>query len=77
MFSVLVTHLRYKSVYVHSFALSKPINPEDGLYIMRRVPRHVEHNHSIGCYKIDPQATGLGRDEKQTSAESNDKEIKG
>ena len=73
MFGDFVSHLCNKSVHVHSFGLSKAINPKDGLYIMRRIPGHVKHNHSIGCHKIDPQASGLGRDEKQTSTERNKK----
>ena len=76
-FGDLVAYLCNESVHVNSFGLSKAINPEDGLYIMRGVPRHVKHNHSIGCHKINPQATGLGRDEKQTSAERNQKQVKG
>lgn len=73
MFGDLVSYLRNESVDVHSFGLSKAINPKDGLYIMRRIPGHVKHNHSIGCHKIDPQASGFGRDEKQTSTERNHK----
>ena len=76
-FSDLDAYLCNKSVHVHSFGLSKAINPEDGLHIMRRVPRHVKHNHPIGCHKIDPQAPGLGRDEKQTGAERNQKQVRG
>ena len=76
MFSDLVAYLGNKSVDVHSFGLSKAIDPEDGLHIMRRVPRHVKHNHSISCHKIDPQATSLGRDQKQTSPERDKKQVK-
>lgn len=76
MFSDHVAYLCNKSVHVHSFSLSKAIDSEDGLYIMRRVPRHVKHNHSIGCHKIDPKATSLSRDEKQTSTERNQTQVK-
>ena len=68
-------YLCYKSVDEHSFVLSKPVDPEDRLYIMGGVPRYVKHNHSVGSYKIDPQTTSLSRDQKQACAGSNNKQI--
>jgi len=43
-----------------------PINTENTLHIVRRIPRRIENYDTIRCNQIDSQATSFSRNKKQS-----------
>ena len=39
-----------------------PVDPEDWLYIVRRIPAGIKDNDSVGCDQIDAKTAGFRRD---------------
>ena len=46
-----------------------PVNSEDTLNIMRRIPGRIENDDPVSGDQIDAQTTGTGRNEKQAGAQ--------
>ena len=53
-------HLGQEPVHVDWLHLSEPVHTEDGLDVVRRVPRGVEDNYTVGRHQVDAQRTSFG-----------------
>ena len=68
-------HLSKEAIDVDRFELAKPVDPENGLDVVRWVPGGIKHNHSIGSNQVDTQSSRLGGDQEQTSTVTKQQEL--
>ena len=61
------TDLGQEPVDVAGLDLAKAVHPEDGLYVMGRVPGGIKDDDAVGPHKVDTQASRTCWDQEQTS----------
>lgn len=62
------TYLSQKPVHKHRFVLPEAVHPENTLDVVRRVPRGIKDDYSIGSHEINSEGTRFSGYNKQAAS---------